>query len=866
MSRSLSVALAAGLVLGLGPLPARARGLLDFVDDLHVSGHGQLMLQRQDVSGGGSSAYYGQYWNTGAIESSASVHVEGPLFVPGLSLRCDVTRTGNFGINETRWALTQQIGDAAVTYGDINVRLTGSEFASFYKQIRGTQFEYSIDPSTFLMGFYASEKGAVYRETIAGENTAGPYFLRAAPIVDGSERVKVDEQVMQFGVDYVLHYETGQLYFETWQNPPRIIPSTSVISVSYQSLRGAGGGELMGMRAVRELGGARGGGKNGVQELTLAGSGTAGPYSLKGAPIADGSEEVRVDEQVMQFGVDYVVDYETGKLYFETDENPSRIIPNTSAITVRYRSRPRPRLGVGGLPGLQRFGERGGGTGHIGLSLIEQRAGTGATSRDTAAWRRDVYYGSGTTGPFETTYRPIMQDGTTAIINGQETLIDDALIVTVDSSENIQQEGVDYRADYSRGIIEFFRIVPPTSTVYIKYYYDPRTEAAPLGSSRRVLGVDISYPLSNKISLESEFALGGQLDGDQGMALRAGARANFDRFDIMAEYRQVDPKFTYINSVGFQRNEKGLNFRAGYRPRKYVRTDFQLSDLRTSQGYSFGSSPYGYGGFGGGVGNFSHTLGAGLRQDTDEEDVPSLDTRAQRTGLGLELTFPRWPSLRISRDSMSNSGGSGGDNEYQNLNLDLTYAPEGKSYQVSASHSIGTQRYEATSTTGDGDDGTTARLGTDTTNTRLGATWRPLKTLDLSASFNTNQTDDQSTSGRTTEGQMLQANARWRATDKLNVTLSHLITKSTGSLFGSFFPGGSFGGYGGGGPRSVRPGGAWEAWSRQTDGDGDGDGEPEESRYVDKGTRVDFDYRPWDRLSLNAGFSTRSYQSGGTVG
>jgi hypothetical protein len=102
-----------------------------------------------------------------------------------------------------------------------------------------------------VRGFYSTEKGLTRRETINGNNTSGPFFLRYTPIIEGSEVIKVDEQVMRFGQDYRLDYETGQLWFEPVDAPPRIIPSTSVISAAYQSygygraapaaLRSAGG-------------------------------------------------------------------------------------------------------------------------------------------------------------------------------------------------------------------------------------------------------------------------------------------------------------------------------------------------------------------------------------------------------------------------------------------------------------------------------------------------------------------------------------------------------------------------------------------------------------------------------------------------
>ena len=663
--------------------PAGARdGLFDWVNDFQLSGRGELRFQKQLLSGTGQQTYYGQYWNTGPLEGQASLHCEGPLFLPGLSLQADITRTGGFGINDTRWAVTYGWDDGAVHYGDLNVGVTGGEFASFQKQIRGWQGDYKISEKLLVTGFFAKERGSVQHWSSRGNNTSGPYFLPYAPLIDGSEVVKVDEQGMRFGVDYVLHYQTGELWFETAVNPPRIIPDTSVISVSYQSYRGQRPASLMGSRLEwhptpklalgatfieqKSQGGSeptkdydyredwyQGSGSTGpfitsyrpiLPDLLEAktdqfvGNGTVGPFLATTKPIVtDVKAQYATDGQVLDSvvikvndvqqveGIDYAVDYLQGRITFTQPP------PATAAITVLY------------------------------------------------------YY--------------FVRDSLVVKIDG---------VLQAEDRDTTTPGSADYFANYTDGRIEFYRIVSPTATVMIDYYYAVPTSDGGLwsqGAGQRVLGMDMIFGLNKHIGITSEAALGRQLDQTGGLAFRTGIRADFNKLRIGTEYRSVDPSFAYVNTVGFQRREKGMNFQADYDFSDNIRSHLTLSDLDTDLGYSFGLSDYGYGYDSGSGYNYlsraggtylglgtpspgarlrlpvisggARSIDAGLvRQTSRDSSLTSsgLSTRAKRMDAGVDFDFPGWPQLRIGRQTMQNIGGTS-SSDYGTWSLDFTYSP-----------------------------------------------------------------------------------------------------------------------------------------------------------------------------------------------
>ena len=192
---------------------------------MEISGSNSFTLQAHALEGS-PSAFEGQRWDTASLVRTSSLHIEG-LSWQNLGIQADISASG-WGNDYTRYVLGWSTDETALYYGDLNIRLAGNEFASFNKTLKGWQLAQEI-PGGLLRACYSREKGLTRREVITGNNTSGPFFLRYTPIIEGSEVVKVDEQIMRFGEDYRLDYETGQLWFEPVDAPPRIIPITSTI-------------------------------------------------------------------------------------------------------------------------------------------------------------------------------------------------------------------------------------------------------------------------------------------------------------------------------------------------------------------------------------------------------------------------------------------------------------------------------------------------------------------------------------------------------------------------------------------------------------------------------------------------------------
>lgn len=331
---------------------------------LQVSGQNTLTLQ-QHVLEGSQNAFEGQRWDTGNLVRQSSLHLQGPIW-KNFAFQADLSASG-YGPSYSRWVVGYIGSSSALYFGDLNIDLSGNSFASFSKPVRGWQFDQRVGQG-LARAFYSQEKGITRYQTFTGNNTSGPFFLTFTPVIQGTEVVKINEQLQTFGEDYRLDYETGQLWFEPVGKPPRIIPDTATISVAYQS--------------------------SGYQ----SGAGT-----LYGA---------RLQMPLMK---------------------------------------DRMRVGV--------------------TALRQDRAGPG--QRDTVGYQEDIFQGSGSTGPFDVNYRPLIPDNSTVIYQGQTRLIEKALVVLVDNVE--QAEGVDYDVFRDIGRIIFRRAVPPTALVIIRYYYDLST-------------------------------------------------------------------------------------------------------------------------------------------------------------------------------------------------------------------------------------------------------------------------------------------------------------------------------------------------------------------------------------------------------
>jgi len=727
-----------------------------------ISGQNSLTLQENSIEGS-LAAYEGQRWDTGTLVRRSSLHLEGPVW-RSFGLQADISSSG-WGPTYTRWVLGWTGQNTAVYFGDLNIRLVGNEFASFNKTLKGWQIDQRLPNDGLLRGFYSEEKGLTRNQTMPGNNTSGPYFLTYTPIIDGSEIVKVDEQLMRFGVDYRLDYEMGQLWFEPVDGPPRIIPSTSVISVSYQSAGWQSApGELYGLRAQM--------------------------------PLADG-----------------------------------KIL--------------------------------------LGLTGLKQDKKEAGAQADTVGYQEDIFQGSGSTGPFDVNYRPIIPNGTTVTYQGQQQVIEQALAVLVDNAEQV--EGVDYDSYRQIGRIMFRRAVPPTALVIIQYYYDISTTIR--SADNEVIGMDLGYRISDGLMLMGDYAQSkGGYSGGSGSAWRSSLQYVMPRLSATLELRDVNPGFSYLETVGFQRNEKGLNLAAQWEVNEYISVYERYSDLKSGQGLSFGYSGYSGGyGYGGGYGSGGgyYPYGVGTAQYGDEQVPTSLDVRTRRNDLGLDVRYPGWPTLSFARQTMSNRGGSRSNSKQTTDHLTLNYAPQGKPYSLSLNFSESGQNYGALSAQGEDDSLYTPR-GSTTRQMQGSLTYTPSDMLSLSANLGHNRSSaTESTSVGTSD--MMQLSVRWTPSSRISLNVDHTMSESLGSVssgfYGGGYSGGYTGGYGGGTyvPYQVGDGIPWNPGGGGTPGGGD-DQEDTLNRHEDTNTRLNISYRPTSTLTLSLGRSQRTYSSGGSIG
>ncbi len=728
----------------------------DLFDGLQISGRGEFSL-RQNFTAGSEEAYQSQFWNTSPMQATTSFDIVGPIY-GNFGLRAHIANSG-YGFNNNQFVVGYQSKNTALLWGDLNVNIGGNQFASYSKSLEGLQLDHRINDNMLFRAFTSQEKGLVRRQTFPGNNTSGPYFLTFTPVVDGSELVKIDERPMRFGEDYTLDYDTGQLWFEPPGQPPTIIPSTSVVSVSYQSATNYETG------------------------------GTTSGWQLESALLHDDLQ--------------------------------------------------------------------------LSVTRLEHATSAGG-SNSTARFQEDLFTGSGTTGPFDVRFSPILADGATATIDGQEQIIRQALVFLVDETE--WREGIEMDSIRQIGRIITRRPVPATAVVRVRYYYQVGPSGSSLGDTT-VTGLTLRHRLDDDLQWDLTAAQS-ESGGETGVALSTGARYRRGRkFDIDLQYRDVDPTYSYIDTVGFFRNEKGLTAAFGYRPSDKISFTHRFSDVKTDSGYA-----YGYSGYTGGTG-----FGADTSLDRAYQDpatTPTLGVRATRNDSMLMLNYPGWPNLSLSRQTMENTGGSQANSLLETMNINLDYAPAKKPYTFRIGVMDTQQNYAGFADADDTDPLGSAQSSSTKTLT-MAASWTPSDSLSFATNYSQNNSASNFQAQRG-DSENLQVSTRWRVMDNLDLNLDWSRTEAIGAVTSGFYGGGiGFGGYssglggGYGGNIGGVPFGLSGTLMPLQIGGGDplpDEDEPELSRYTDSTSRLGLSWQPSDKINVDASLGMRKYESAGSVG
>jgi len=613
---------------------------------LDISGGGSLTFRLDSVGGaGGQQAYGSQYWDTGPFDHQAQVNVSGSIldrvFLEGR------LSSGRFSRSASDFTLRIDASGSDVSIGSIRADLGSNPFVSFTRQLNGVAFKGGkAGDRLSYSAFVSRSKGSRRSETFPGNDTPGPYLLRYTPILDGSETVKVDEQLKQRGVDYTLDYYSGVLSFEVGFGPQAIttnIPSTSTISISYEQARG-------------------------------------------------GSQE--------------------GALYgFATRAKAGKDLSLDAAYLAR-------------IPAYQ------------------------PATQETSIKRTEEFYGAGSPGPFYLTYRPI-----------DET---QPMAVYVDST--LMHEGENYTFDRLNMAIEFFTIISYVSIVRVEYYQ--LQEATQVSEALNVIGLGGNLALNENTSLRLDLARsvrGGTLAGSA-LGLRAESHLGDGKANLSGGFRTVSPSFSSVSGVGSDRQSAGFDFSGDLKAGKFVSISALLSRDRSNTGLNFG--------YGGGYGSGSDATSGGS----------SYAVGTGRQSLDVTFTFPNLPRITLQRTVMSNSS-QGGGAEMANHSLALSYA-RGE-FTTSARFVLGNQRLS--SAAGSGEQAiTTTAFKSAARNFTL--SWLPSQRFNLSCGLSSNASHG--ASGATSANSMDLSLTHY-LTSALTLTARRSLSTSNGQIssssdYGSF--------------------------------------------------------------------------------
>jgi len=608
--------------------------------NLLLSGRGSLWYRANSVTGSGAEMYTRQYWDTASVGSEAQLNLSG-WALDRVRIDASVSQ-GPLGPRRTDFSVTYDAGPAQVSFGRVRPDMGVNEFVNFRKQLSGISVQGATPDTKVQYSMFASRiKGQVRREAFAGQDSPGPYHLRYTPIVDGSEVVKVDEQRMVRGEDYVIDYYGGWLTFAVdfgGNQQTTMIPATSTISVSYEQAGGEGGSGMI--------------------------------YGLRGTVMAAQGLSV-----------------EAAYLTQQSDYGP-------------------------------------------------------ATSTRSVA-RREEFIGAGSPGPFQLSYSPI--DATKPVL----VYVDGALKV----------EGVDYLFNSASGYIQFTSPIPPGALVVVEYYQSVESGGS-LGD-KHLLGLTTNWAPQPNTNVSLALAASDSEGGPAGLAMSLQASSAFldNRLNVRGRYENMEPTFSQIESVGFQQQARGFAVGADYRATDYVTANLDWQRHRTSTGLYFGP-------MGGGYGTGSTSLSAA-----------DFSVLTDQKTISVRAALPKAPEISLSRTMMSNQGAASSSYVSDALRVTHTLGP----FSGSLSLNRNKQGYTLLNTT-EGSGATSTSVVTTGANAALSyaAGSKARMSLGLSTSSSSGNATQASSRGSTVD-----ASATWNPTPGLALALTHSLSRSRGGYLSS---------------------------------------------------------------------------------
>lgn len=408
------------------------------------------------------------------------------------------------------------------------IELTGYRRLGYHlRDVSGDRESYDVTNYFGLGGKRFTDIGQI---DFVGRRVFGLFNFRGT-ILDSRF---TDPQGQRFSLDFNrggVQFSAGDIQGTLLNTNPLARMSKSLRGVSVAYRRGNFEGKALYSEA-----------RGSARTITIPGNNSAGPFYLQVNQLVQGSEQVRLDDQPLQAGRDYVISYEAGFITLV-----GRVLAPTSVLVVSFEV-----LGFNDRRGQVQgaglsydFGRAG----RLGLTAARQIARTGGA----ASTRLERFQGF---GPPSTPYVLLF-----------EPLAGTPITVQVDGI--VQRPGLDYRFDaINTAIFYLNRFVPSTSTVTVIYTPRPTSTA---NGDREVLGIDYRIPLgkagqSGTVTLaQATGRLFNSSTPSSGVARSASLDYRQSAWDVQAQVRAVPEGFVSVETRGFNRNETGHEVTLGYR-------------------------------------------------------------------------------------------------------------------------------------------------------------------------------------------------------------------------------------------------------------------------------------------------------------
>ncbi len=217
---------------------------------IKASGHNTLSFRSENISGNQAAYRDEQYYGRGSngIYNDADLNIDA-TFLNFFHYQTRINNSLFQSPTENKVKLDYNTPKVRFEWGDINAGFSGNSLIDFNRYLSGFKITNNWSKQLKTSFLYSTTKAETRTITIPGNNSSGPYYVYAGQIVEGSDRVRVDNRELSRGQDYTLDLYTGELRFTTGN----IILSSQSIAVTFESLGyNQSQGNIMGFRSEVE--------------------------------------------------------------------------------------------------------------------------------------------------------------------------------------------------------------------------------------------------------------------------------------------------------------------------------------------------------------------------------------------------------------------------------------------------------------------------------------------------------------------------------------------------------------------------------------------------------------------------------------